>query len=72
MFNALYTLYWPLPVSFDRVPVIGSIFFMLGAAAIMVNILLFSINIFKTVLSRDNSGSYTLGQFLRAALAFRV
>lgn len=67
LFNALYTLYWPLPVSFDRVPVIGSIFFMLGAAAIMVNILIFSINIFKTVLSRDNSGSYTVGQFLRAA-----
>jgi len=67
LFNALYTLYWPLPVSFDRVPVIGSIFFMLGAAAIMVNILLFSFNIFKTVLSRDNSGSYTMGQFLRAA-----
>lgn len=67
LFNALYTLYWPLPVSFDRVPMIGSIFFMLGAAAIMVNILIFSINIFKTVLSRDNSGSYTVGQFLRAA-----
>lgn len=67
LFNALYTLYWPLPVAFDRVPVIGSIFFMLGAAAIMVNILLFSYNIFKTVLTRDNSSSYTLGQFLRAA-----
>ncbi len=67
LFNALYTLYWPLPVAFDRVPVIGSIFFMLGAAAIMVNILLFSYNIFKTVLSRDGDGSYTLGQFLRAA-----
>ena len=67
LFNALYTLYWPLPVAFDRVPVLGSVFFMLGAAAIMVNILLFSYNIFKTVLSRDNSGSYTIGQFLRAA-----
>lgn len=67
LFNALYTLYWPLPVAFDRVPVIGSIFFMLGAAAIMVNILLFSYNIFKTVLSKNGDGSYTLGQFLRAA-----
>lgn len=67
LFNALYTLYWPLPVTFDRVPVIGSIFFMLGAAAIMVNILLFSYNIFKTVLSKSDSGSYTVGQFLRAA-----
>lgn len=67
LFNAMYTLYWPLPVSFDRVPVIGSIFFMLGAAAIMVNILLFSYNIFKTVLSKNGEGSYTLCQFLRAA-----
>ena len=67
LFNAMYTLYWPLPVAFDRVPVLGSIFFMLGAAAIMVNILLFSYNIFKTVLSKNGDGSYTLGQFLRAA-----
>ncbi len=67
LFNAMYTLYWPLPVAFDRVPVLGSIFFMLGAAAIMVNILLFSYNIFKTVLSKNGEGSYTLGQFLRAA-----
>ncbi len=67
LFNALYTLYWPLPVAFDRVPVLGSIFFMLGAAAIMVNILLFSYNIFKTVLSKNGEGSYTVGQFLRAA-----
>ena len=67
LFNALYTLYWPLPVSFDRVPVVGSIFFVLGAAVIMVNILLFAFNIFKTVLSKGDSDSYTLGQFLRAA-----
>jgi cytochrome c oxidase subunit 1 len=67
LFNAMYTLYWPLPVAFDRVPIIGSIFFMLGAAAIMVNILLFSYNIFKTVLSKNGDGSYTVGQFLRAA-----
>jgi len=67
LFNAMYTLYWPLPVAFDRVPVLGSIFFMLGAAAIMVNILLFSYNIFKTVLSKNGEGSYTVGQFLRAA-----
>jgi cytochrome c oxidase subunit 1 len=67
LFNAMYTLYWPLPVAFDRVPIIGSIFFMLGAAAIMMNILLFSYNIFKTVLSKNGEGSYTVGQFLRAA-----
>ncbi len=67
LFDSLYTLYWPLPVSFDRVPLVGSIVFAVGAAGIMINILLFSFNIFSTVLSRSNPGSYTLGQFLRAA-----
>jgi cytochrome c oxidase subunit 1 len=66
-FNALYTLYWPLPVTFDRVPVWGSIFFMVGAAIIMVNILIFAFNIFKTVLSRSDSRPYSFFQFLRAA-----
>ncbi len=67
LFNAMYTLYWPLPVSFDRVPVIGSVAFMLGAAIVMVNILLFSYNMFSTVLSKSNPRSYTFWQFLRAA-----
>ncbi len=67
LFNSLYTLYWPLPVSFDRVPLVGTIPFTIGAAVIMVNILLFSFNTFSTVLSRSNPGSYTFGQFLRAA-----
>ena len=67
LFNSLYTLYWPLPVSFDRVPMVGSIFFMLGAAIIMVNILIFSYNLFTTVLSKSNPGSYTFFQFLRSA-----
>jgi len=67
LFNSLYTLYWPLPVSFDRVPLVGTIPFTIGAAAIMVNILLFSFNIFSTVLSKSNPQSYTFWQFLRAA-----
>ena len=67
LFNSLYTLYWPLPVTFDRVPMVGSIFFMLGAAIIMVNILIFAYNLFSTVLSRSNPGSYTFFQFLRSA-----
>ncbi|HEY76155.1 MAG TPA: cbb3-type cytochrome c oxidase subunit I [Thermoflexia bacterium] len=67
LFNSLYTLYWPLPVSFDRVPLIGTIPFTVGAAVIMVNILLFSFNIFSTVLSKSNPQSYTVWQFLRAA-----
>jgi cytochrome c oxidase subunit 1 len=67
LFNSLYTLYWPLPVTFDRVPMVGSIFFMLGAAIIMVNILIFAYNLFSTVLSQSNPGSYTFLQFLRSA-----
>jgi cytochrome c oxidase subunit 1 len=66
-FNALYTLYWPLPVTFDRVPVWGSVFFMVGAAIIMVNILIFAYNIFTTVLSKSNDRSYNFFQFLRSA-----
>ncbi len=67
LFNATYTLYWPLPVSYDRVPLIGSIVFAIGAAIVMTNILLFSFNIFSTVLSKNNPGAYSFWQFLRAA-----
>jgi len=67
LFNSLYTLYWPLPVSYDRVPLIGSIGFIIGAAVVMVNILLFSYNTFSTVLSKSNPGSYNFGQFLKSA-----
>ncbi|MGD1993224.1 MAG: cbb3-type cytochrome c oxidase subunit I [Anaerolineae bacterium] len=67
LFNALYTLYWPLPVTYDRVPLTSSIFFIIGAAVVMINILLFSYNIFSTVLSKTNPGSYNFWQFLRAA-----
>ncbi|MFC2030554.1 cbb3-type cytochrome c oxidase subunit I [Chloroflexota bacterium] len=67
LFNALYTLYWPLPVAYDRVPLLGSIFFMIGAALIMVNILIFAYNIFATTLSKSNPRSYSFFQFLRSA-----
>ncbi len=67
LFNALYTLYWPLPVSYDRVPLVGSIVFVVGAAIIMVNILLFAYNLFSTVLGTSNPRSSSVGQFLRAA-----
>ena len=66
LFNSLYTLYWPLPVSYDRVPLIGSIVFAIGAAVIMVNILLFSYNIFSTVARRSNPGSYGFGDLVRS------
>jgi cytochrome c oxidase subunit 1 len=67
LFNSLYTLYWPLPVSYDRVPLWGSIFFMVGAAILMVNILIFAYNLFSTVLSKSNPRSYNFFQFLRSA-----
>jgi len=67
MFNSLYTLYWPLPVAFDRVPVWGSVFFAIGAAIIMVNILIFSYNVFSTVLSKNSAGPYSYWAFLRSA-----
>jgi len=67
MFNALYTLYWPLPVSYNRVPLAGSIAFTSGATIIMVNVLLFAFNLFSTVLSKSNPHSYSFGQFLLAA-----
>ncbi len=67
LFNALYTLYWPLPVAYDRVPLLGSIVFMIGAALVMVNILIFAFNIFGTTLSKSNPRSYTFFQFLRSA-----
>jgi cytochrome c oxidase subunit 1 len=64
LFNSLYTLYWPLPVSYDRVPLVGSIVFAVGAAGIMVNILLFSFNIFSTVISQSGPNSISIGQLL--------
>ncbi len=67
LFNALYTLYWPLPVSYDRVPLAGSIAFTVGAAVIMVNVLLFAFNLFSTVLSKSNPHSYSFRQFLLSA-----
>jgi cytochrome c oxidase subunit I len=67
MFSSLYTLYWPLPVSYDRVPLLGSIAFVVGAAIIMVNILLFAFNLFSTVLSKSNPASYSFWGFLRSA-----
>ncbi len=51
-FNALYTLYWPLPVWFERISNIGTVIFTLGAAIVVVNILLFSYNLFATLIKR--------------------
>jgi cytochrome c oxidase subunit 1 len=67
LFNALYTLYWPLPVSYDRVPLLGSIVFGLGLVLIEANVLLFVFNLFSTVLSKSNPRPYSFWQFLASA-----
>jgi len=67
LFNALYTLYWPLPVAYDRVPLVGSIVFGFGLVLIEVNVLLFVFNLFSTVLSKSNPRPYRFGQFLSSA-----
>ena len=67
-FTALYTVYWPLPVAFDRVPAIGTLVFVLGLAVTLINVLLFVFNIFATVLSRSNpSPNYHFGRFLMSS-----
>jgi len=68
LFAPLYTLYWPLPVAFDRIPAIGTLVYTLGLAIILANILLFVFNIFSTVLSRGNpSPGYSSRKFLLEA-----
>lgn len=72
-FNSLYTLYWPLPVWFDRISKAGVVLFVLGIAVVLVNILLFSFNLFATILKRkpvegeSQTGFHSLGAFLKAA-----
>lgn len=67
LFNALYTLYWPLPVSFDRVPMAGSLAFALGLVVIEASVLLFTYNILGTMLGAGSGRS--LGRYLASAFA---
>ena len=67
LFNALYTLYWPLPVAYDRVPLAGSVAFAVGLVVIEANVLLFAFNLFATVLSKSNPHPYNFWEFLRSA-----
>lgn len=72
-FNALYTLYWPLPVWSSRVSGLGAVIFSIGAAIALVNILLFTYNIFATLVKRqpvegaEESKLYSFGHYLKAA-----
>ena len=72
-FNSLYTLYWPLPVSFDRVSNLGVVIFIFGIAVVLINVLLFSYNLFATLIKREpvegaeQSRIYTFRDYLKAA-----
>ncbi|MCL5986875.1 MAG: cbb3-type cytochrome c oxidase subunit I [Actinobacteria bacterium] len=67
LFNSLYTLYWPLPVAYDRVPVVGSVVFAAGLVLIEINVLIFAFNLFSTVLRKSNPQQYSFWQFLASA-----
>ncbi len=45
----LYTLYWPLPADFTQFSVWGGTFFIAGIAIVMVGVVFFVLNIFKTI-----------------------
>lgn len=68
LFNGLYTLYWPLPVAYDRVPLVGSIIFGLGLVLIEANVLLFVFNLFSTVLRRSSPQPVGFWRSLLAAI----
>lgn len=71
-FNSLYTLYWPLPVWFSRISNLGAVIFILGVAVALFNVLLFSYNIFATLIKRkpvegETSKLYKFSDYLKAA-----
>jgi cytochrome c oxidase subunit I len=45
----LYTLYWPLPADFSQFSLWGGTFFVTGIAIVMVGVIFFVVNIFKTI-----------------------
>jgi cytochrome c oxidase subunit I len=45
----LYTLYWPLPADFTQFSLWGGTFFIVGIAIVMVGVVFFVVNIFKTI-----------------------
>jgi len=67
LFNSLYTLYWPLPVAYDRIPLVGSITFGLGLVMIEFNVLLFGYNLISTVVSQGTGQFRSFGQYLCSA-----
>ncbi|MCU0251183.1 MAG: cbb3-type cytochrome c oxidase subunit I [Vicinamibacterales bacterium] len=45
----LYTLYWPLPADFTQFSLWGGTFFIVGIAIVMVGVVFFVVNIFRTI-----------------------
>lgn len=45
----LYTLYWPLPADFSQFSALGGAVFILGIALVMLGVVFFVVNIFKTI-----------------------
>jgi len=45
-----HTLYWPLPADFTRFAIIGELFYVAGISSIMVGTILYSYNIFRTIM----------------------
>ncbi len=70
LFNSLYTLYWPLPVSYDRVSLLGSVAFGFGLVLIELNVLLFGFNLILTIVSNGVSQARGLVRYL--SLAFGI
>lgn len=71
-YNSLYTLYWPLPVWFSRVSNLGAVIFILGVAIALVNVLLFTYNIFATLIKRkpangEASKLYKFSDYMKSA-----
>lgn len=71
-YNSLYTLYWPLPVWFSRESDLGAVIFILGVAIALTNVLLFTYNIFATLIKRkpvdgDASKLYKFSDYMKSA-----
>ncbi|MEM3832508.1 MAG: cbb3-type cytochrome c oxidase subunit I [Thermoprotei archaeon] len=66
-YGALYTLYWPLPVAWNRFEPIGALTYSVGVALIEISVLLFIFNIFATIFSHKRREQKVIRNFLIAA-----
>ena len=66
-YGALYTLYWPLPVAWDRFPPVGALTYVAGITLIEISVLFFIFNIFATIFSHKKGEQKIVRSFLIAA-----